>query len=291
MIETYALLAVFTVQILVISLLYPAWVADYFRLKLEPRYADQRFARFFPDWDRARTERFLARFRAANAVIALLGLVPLVILYNVMQNPDWDVWSVRRVIGIYFMVQHLPLMAVGASRLWAAKKASRLVPAEVKRTASLQRRRFFDFVPPFTLFLAVLAYVLCAALSLYFLQNPVPEISHPLRPLAFATWIYAVNACAGYWMLFGKKIGPLEIRAERIREAGLWIKAMLYVDVFVVAHFWLNLGLEVLGLDRWIPFTASIFMMTVILALSRCLTAAACAPEAAGNPRQGEALP
>jgi hypothetical protein len=43
-----------------------------------------------------------------------------------------------------------------------------------------------------------------------------------------------------------------------------------------------------MGLERWIPFTTSIYMMTVILLVSRCLTAPSRRP--AECLRQSEAL-
>ena len=290
MIEAYAILTVFMVQILFVSVLHTGWVIRYFQGKLENHYADERYARIFPDWDRARMDRFLAGFRTVNIGIALLGVVPLFWLFDMMRSPDWDVWAVRRLITLYFMVQMAPFMVLAANRLWVALQARRRAPPEVKRTASLQRRQLFDFVSPATVFIAVLAYVLCAGLSLYFLQNPVPEISHPVRPLAMATEVYAIYAAVIYWMMYGKRVYRLDTHAERMREAALGIKAMFYVGIIIIAHVWFNLGLEVLHVERWIPISTSVNLMVMILVVSRCLTVPPRAPEAAGNLRQGAAL-
>ena len=290
MIEIYALLAALLVQILVVSVLHSAWVCRYFLQKFEIRSADERYARLFPGWDRTRMERFLARFRAANIAVAVLGVVPLFLLFDLLQSPDWDIWWARRIVSFYFLAQILPMMGLVVNRLLVHRKASRLAPPEPKRTATLQRRTLFDFVSPATVFLAILTYVLGAALSLYFLEYPVPEISHPLRPLAATTQSYVVCGLTIYWILYGKKTSPLETRAERMFEAAFGIRVMFTILIALVVFTWLNLGLEVLHVERWIPFSASIFQVAMILIMSRSLVVAPRLPETPGHLRHDEAL-
>jgi hypothetical protein len=208
-------------------------------------------------------------------------VVPLYWLYEMMQNPNVNVFAVRAVIGRYFILQMSPFLVLAANRAWVVLKARRHAAKEVKRTASLHRRRLFDFVSPVTVAIAVAAYACCAALSLYFLQNPVPEISHPVRPLGMATFIYAVYGALIYMLMYGKKLTLLDSHAERMREAALAITALFYVGIIVIAHAWFNLGLEILHLERWIPVSASLNFMIVILVVSRCLTVPPPLPERA----------
>ena len=77
MIEAYAFLAAFTVQILVLSVLHPAWFTRDARAKGEAQ---------LPGWDRKSRERFLSVYRAVNAGIAVLGLVLLGWLFSLMRS-------------------------------------------------------------------------------------------------------------------------------------------------------------------------------------------------------------
>ena len=89
MIETYGFLAVFTVQVLAMSVLYPARFSRYVRVQANSLPAD-RLAQLFPGVDlKLSTERFLTRYRAVNLGIAVLGLLLLGGLFYYMRHLDW----------------------------------------------------------------------------------------------------------------------------------------------------------------------------------------------------------
>jgi hypothetical protein len=73
MIETYAFLAMFTLQILAMSVLYPAWFIRYCRRQATSIPAEC-LAQLYPGVDVSLArERFLTRYRTLNAGIAVLG--------------------------------------------------------------------------------------------------------------------------------------------------------------------------------------------------------------------------
>jgi hypothetical protein len=158
MIDAYAFLAAFTVQILVVSVLHPAWFTQYARAKGEAQ---------LPGWDRKLRERLLRLYRVVNIGIAVLGLVQLGWLFNHMRSPDWDVGPVTHLLAGYVLMQILPFVLVFLIGAWVKRKALTRSPPEVKRTASLQRRGLFDFVSPVTVFVAVVGYFLFAAFVIY----------------------------------------------------------------------------------------------------------------------------
>jgi hypothetical protein len=88
------------------------------------------------------------------------------------------------------------------------KEALKHSPPEVKRTASLQRRGFFDFVSPLTVYIAVAGYFLSAAFVIY-VQHEVPGFSG-YRLLRTITLVFVLNAFALYWLMFRRKKWPLE---------------------------------------------------------------------------------
>ena len=113
MIEAYAFLAAFTVQILVMSVLYPAWFIRYVRVQAT-RFPAERLAQLYPGVDLGLAqERFLTQYRALTTGIAVLGLLLLGWLFSYMRRPDWDDGPVEVLVTVYFLVaQMLPLCLV-----------------------------------------------------------------------------------------------------------------------------------------------------------------------------------
>jgi hypothetical protein len=140
MIEAYAFLAVFTLQILAMSVLYPAWFIRYRRVQATSIPAE-RLAQLYPGIDLSLArERFLTRYRALNTGIAVVGSLLLGWLCSYMRRPDWNAGAVEALVTAYFMVQALlPLCLV----VWLGVRFNKLHKRslrESKRKATLQRR-------------------------------------------------------------------------------------------------------------------------------------------------------
>ena len=144
MIETYAFLAMFAIQILVGSVLTPAWLIRRVRAKVAS--SAERFAELFPGVDHnLSAERFATRHRALNTGMAVLGLLLLGWLFIHMRRPEWNQGKVPvLLLTAYLLAQMSPLILIGAK---AAKvnKAFKSSLADGKRKAVLQRRQLFDF--------------------------------------------------------------------------------------------------------------------------------------------------
>jgi hypothetical protein len=263
MIEAYAFLAAFTVQILVVSVLHPAWLTRYASAKAEAQ---------LPAWNRKSRERFLTLFRAVNAGIAVLGLVLLGWLYSHMRSPAWDVGPVTQLLVGYVVVQILPFVLVSLIGAWVKRKALTRSPPEVKRTASLQRRGLFDFVSPLTVFFAVAGYFLFAAFVVYIQQHPFPGFpGYPL--LGTVTLVYALNAFLAYWLLYRRKRWPLETSAYRVHAVGVQVKIVFYTSIAVIVFLSFNVTLRLLNMLRWVPFGVSVYFVLIMLFTSMMLFA------------------
>jgi hypothetical protein len=278
MIESYAFLAAFTAQILAMSVLCPAWCIRYVRAQATSVPAE-RFAQLYPGVDLGKTlERHLTLYRVLNTGIAVIGLLVLGWLFKYMRRPDWDDGPVEVLVGVYFMAQALPLglVALFAVRYSKVLKHSFL---EGKRTAVLQRRGLFDFVSPFTVFLAVLGYFLFAAYVMYIAQNPFPGFDGYII-MGAVTLVYALNAFCVYWQLYGRKFNPFEPHTGRMRTIGLGVKAGVYSCILCVVYLSLNFTLVRLDLQRWEPFAQSVFFVVCALLSLRGFTAPPRRPEA-----------
>jgi hypothetical protein len=264
-IETYAFLAMFTIQILVGSVLSPAWLIARVRAKVASSAG--RFAEMFPGVDhKLSVERFATRHRALNGVIAALGLALLGWLFFHLQRPEWNRQKVPLLLTAYLLVQMSPLVfiSVKAARF---NRSFRSSMADGKRRAVLQRRRLFDFVSPLTVVLAALSYVVFAALVFYIRRHPFPGFGG-LTNLAVITPVYALNALLVYGCLYGTNRNPVATHADRLYAMGVYVKICVYTCIAVSALASLTLTLSMLHLRNWELFALSVFFVATTLICS-----------------------
>ncbi len=262
MIEAYAFLAAFAIQILVMSVLLPTWFIRNARVKTA-RFPAERLAQLYPGVDLVHAqERFLTQYRVLNTGIAILALLLLAWLSSNAWRADW------REVGIGFLATGYFIVAIGLPNILYGRSMTKFNKkyrlAEGKQTAVLQRRGLFDFVSPFVVFLAVLGYFLFAAFLIYVEQHPFPGFAGPFINIAAVTLIYAVNAFVVYIVLYGKK-GPLETHADRLNTIGLAVKGTVYSCIAIVAALSINFSLRLLDLTSWDPVAGCIFWATLAI--------------------------
>ena len=278
MIEVYAFLATFTVQIVAFSVLFPARLVRYARLK-DDAYPEEIFAKLYPGVDRhLATARFWSRYRAAHTIIAVLGFV----LLGWMLGNQQLLGNARAIMFpvFYFLVQVTPMIFLAFIGI---RNVTVLRPAlqERKRKAVLLRRGLFDFVSPLRVILEVSIYFLFVAFMLYLMyvaKDPIPR-SIGFLMLGAVTFGFALEAGWLYWRLFGKKV-PLETDADRKRSTGLQARGSVYGTTITVLMTSLILTLPRLGLQGWLPFTLSAFFVLVALRFFRKLPVATHPPAA-----------
>jgi hypothetical protein len=269
-IEAYAFLAMFTVQLLTMSVLIPASFVRRVRV-MAAQFPAERFAQLYPGVDHNRVcERYLRAYRVANACVAVLGLVLFAWLFGYLQRPDWDDGPVEALVGAYFLVQALPMLFSAVLGIRYNKLLERLL--EGRRKATLQRRGVFDFVSPFTVFLAVLGYFLFAAYVLYIARNPFPGFAGPLLNIGPMTLVYALQAFGVYWLLYRKRVDPHETDAERAHTMGIGVRACVYLCIASVVNLSVSFTLVRLDLQRWEPFAQSTFFVLAALLAFMAIT-------------------
>jgi hypothetical protein len=273
MIEVYAFLAIFTMQILAMSILHPAWLSRYVRAKATD-IPDEYFAQRYPGVDRHRTtERFLSRYRAANAVIAVIGVLLLGWMFSYMRHPDWQEDPVIILLSVYFVIQMSPLLLLAL--ITVRYRKVRMHFLEGKRKAILQRRGLFDFVSPFIVFLAVLGYFLFVAFVIYLQSKPFPGFAL----IGVLTLVYILEAFFVYAQLYGKKGNPFETHAGRAHTIGQAVKSGVYGCILCVVFFSFIFTIDLLDHKRWVPFAQSVFLVISTLLCFMGLTAPPRQPE------------
>ena len=280
MIEANAFLAMFTVQILAMSVLLPQRVIRLVRSTAQ-EFPAERFAQLYPRVDHHKIlGRYLKLYRLLNPVILVLGVLLLGWLFRYLQRSDWDDGPVEALVFAYFVLQALPLLFAAWSAIRYNQLLGRLL--EAKRSTVLQRRGLFDFVSPFTVFLAVSSYFLFVAYVIYIAQNPFPGFAGALINIGFITLVYATQALGVYVMLYRKKVNPRETHAALVHTTGVGVKACVYMCIASVVTSSLNFTLVLLDLQRWEPFALSAFLVFAASLTLMVITAAPRNPEAAG---------
>ena len=277
MIEANAFLAVFTLQILVLSVLHPARFIRYVREKATS-FPVERFAQLFPGVDRSQSvERFVTLYRVACAIIAVLGVLLLSWLFNDTRRADWDAGTVVGLHCVYSMIQHLPIVLVA----WLGfrfNQVHRHSLLDAKRKATLQRRGLLDFISPFIVFLAVAGYFLLVTLVIYFQRKPFPGFAL----IGVLTLVYAAQAFVVYRSLYGKKSNPIETHAHRVHTIGMTVKVTVYGCIVCTVFFAFIFTVDLLDLKRWVPLAQSVCLVINAFLCLMTLTAPPREPEVDG---------
>lgn len=256
MIEVYGFLALFAVQVLTLSVLYPVRVSKYIRVQATS-LPTERLAKLYPGVDLVLArERFLTRFRAVNFAIAGLGLLLLGWLFNHMQAPDWNVRLAILLPAAYSMLQYVPLVFV----TWLGFKLNRDYRRSLldgKRTATLQRRGLFDFISPFMVFLVFALYLLLVGGVIYVQQEPHPGYAL----IGVLTLTYLVQCFYVYLKLYGKKGNPFETNAARLHMIGLTVRISAYGLILCTVFFAFIFAVDFLHLKRWVPLAETVCLL------------------------------
>ena len=266
MIESHAFLAAFLLQILVVSVLNPArlikhvrgWVAN---------FGSQRFAELYPNFEyRQWADRFATRYRAANFLITVLGVLLLGWLYTLTRRPQW-VDEVTKPVLVYYFLQMSPVVLLGLYAVVRYHKVLLQPSQEVKRKAMLQRRGLFDFVSPVAVLVAVLGYFTFVAFAIYLdlvvHRNEVLSRAC-LGAIGAVTLVYAVNAFIVYKYLYGRR-NPLVTHEARLHTIGVRVKGSVYSCIVVVGFISLMGTLARPELREWSPFALSVFFVVITL--------------------------
>jgi len=281
MIEVYLFLAMFPVQILGMSVLYPVLFTRFIRTGLK-KVPAERLAEMYPGVDVGQAhERFIARYRAANTVVVALGLLLLGWFLTYMQRPNWDGGAVGGILTAYFLLQNFPIMLIAWFTTRFNKVHRRLLP-EAKRKAILQRRGLFDFVSPLTVLLAILAYLQFVAVMFYVARHPPPEFGGPFANIGILSLAYILLGGGVMYLLYGKKIDPLQTHADRMRMiSGV---ATYYAWILILTSILLSLqaARDLVDLETWGPFAGTVFFLIITLLNLRTMTPRPRQPEAHG---------
>lgn len=280
MIEANAFLAVFIAQIVVFSVMFPPRLISRARAAAM-NFPAERFAQLYPGVDHRRAlERYVTGYRIWNAVNVVAGLVLLGWFFSYLRQPDWDDGPVEALCAAYSILQMSPLLFAAVLDVRYSALLERLLDG--KRTALLKRRELFDFVSPYTVFLAALCYFLYVAYVLYITQHPFPGFAGPYVNIGMMTVLYAMLAFAVYTLLYRKKVDPTETHAARERAIGMGVRLCVYMCILNVFNTSVNYTLVLQDLQRWEPAAQGAGLLLVAFFIFRIVATPPRRPRADG---------
>jgi hypothetical protein len=260
-IEAYAFIAMFAVQVLTMSVVHPNALIRYVR-NWAKNFGTERFAQMYPGVDYPqRVERFAKLYRRVSAAIAALGALLLAWLLSDMQRADWLV-EATDVAWKYYILQLLPLAFFSLYVIVRNKRLARSAE-DPKRKAVLQRRGLFDFVSPWVVALAAFSYVLFIAFAIFvdlYVYKNVQLSGYSLRAIGTVSLVYAFQALVIYKYLYGKR-SPLVTHEGRAYMIGTTVRNSVYGAIFSVWFFMLIVTLKELDVPKWHPFALSFFFV------------------------------
>lgn len=267
MIEVYLFLAVFPAQILAMSVLYPVGFSRMIRKSLA-KVPTERLAELYPGVDVGDAhERFLARYRVANALTIVIGLALFGWFISYMQQPAWDEGRVGAILTAYFLLQSVPI-AVTAWFMTRFDKLHRRTSPDAKRKAVLQRRGPFDFVSPYVVLLAILSYFLFVAFNFYVARHPFPGYAGPFVNIAIVTLMFVVLGGVMYWFLYVRKLDPLQSHADRMGMLRMLMNTYAWMAILIPLFLSFGFARKLLDLETWNPLAGTVgFLIFSILSL------------------------
>jgi|ADGO01.1.fsa_nt_gi hypothetical protein len=282
MIEVYAFVAMFALQILTMSVLHPAMLIRYSQRKA-PEFPAERFPLLYAGIFRhLSAERFPSLYRAVNAVIAVLGFALLGWLFGDMRDADWSASRAIVLTVAYFVTQFMPLAVLALMGLRYVS-VLRSAAQEGKRKAVLERRGLFDFVSPFVVLIAVAVYLAFVAFMIYvihFRETPFRGAAGYMI-LGVVTLSYLLSGGWIYKTLYGRKLNPFESHQDRVRTMGLGIRATIYTGIATDVYLPIFFTLMLVNLNAWLPLAQS--ALFVVFALLICIPFVALSRPAEGK--------
>jgi hypothetical protein len=282
MIEVKLFLAAFAVLVLAMSALYPMRFARIISSSLANTDA-QRLAELYPGVDVVRAHaRFLKLYRAANAIILVLGLALLAWFSHQMLQPGWNDQPVFGMVTMYFLLQHVPIVLIA----WFTARFNKLhrhTPPQGRRKALLERRGVLDFIPRWTVVLAIVSYIVFVAFMLYVERHPFPGFGGAFANIAIVTLTYVLGAFVMHWMVHRKRKDPLQSHADRMRVIGVVVNCYAWVCVLLPLFASLTIARQLLRLSNWGPFFICVFFLALAVLSLRTLSGLPRQPAAAGH--------
>ncbi|PHQ68435.1 MAG: hypothetical protein COB92_00435 [Robiginitomaculum sp.] len=232
---------------------YPA--ADYPKLYQPSRYADPSKA----------IHKTIRRYMFANITIAVLGLGLLLTMAASGYAPS-DIKENEQIMFVmfFFILQAVPQVLLEISTYkWL--KDMRSGAKSNTRKADLSPRKLFDFISPFYVALAVLAFVSWVVYYFYNKGFTTPWDWQSYVTIVSMTGINLALIGFGYKFLRGQKPDPHQAYKDQRRSIKTIIRVFVFASILISVQLMVFDAINQNGWDRFEPIAMSIYYQAVII--------------------------
>jgi len=252
--QDYIFYFVFFSQIVLISFYYPRKMLKRFTGVLE-LYPPKQYPKLYTKpieyyWNAK------CNFKMINLIILFLGMFIMLVLVNDVTNDDFA----GVVIG-YFFIQFIPMILI---EIWSFKYYKNMREADVRKTktAVLQPRRFFNFVSPVLLVVAIVIYVAFIVFVFYVRQFNYPWFGGYLN-IAILTAGNLFFVLIILWNMYGKKRDPYQAYEDRVRQIKLIVKQLMILSIVMTIFTVITIILRIFDLHSSKQLALSLYLQLI----------------------------
>jgi len=197
-----------------------------------------------------------------NMVILVVGMLTLGAIAFWVESSKGSISEI--IPFLYFLLQIIPVLLLEISG-FAYFRLMRKADIRKTRIAELHPRRLFDFISPLYVFMAVVLFFICILFFLYLdnFQFSVGSDSFVITMTLAASHIVFIATI--YWHLYGKKLDPYQAGNDRLRQAEISIKSVVFMSIGSSLFLMFIKYINRLDLNYLEPTFISVFLQFSIL--------------------------
>lgn len=252
-------------QLFLLSYYYPRKIIDRIHYMLT-HYPASDYPKLYPGNNKMeKAGKSLRIFKLISWSTLTLGII-LLLIANITHTEIKD-----SMVVIFGLIQFIPFALLEKAelnhyRLMRTENQNRI------RSADLKRRRYFDYISPTVLITAVITFLCFIAFSFYRIILNQTFMSDGVISLTAILLMHLYFATLVVWVMYGKKINPLQTAKDREIYIGSVIRMTVYVSIAANCFMLIYGLLQLYQLDPWKPVALSLyFQLCIYLGLGTML--------------------
>ena len=264
----------FVGQIFLISHYFPSLIARRMRHVLET-YPPTEYPKLYPKSPEYYRLGAWA-YEKANRIIMYIGIA---VLFAVIFLVDHSTFADDGFISefwpaAYGLLQFMPGMVLELSE-FSQLKLMRKANASTVRTANLQPRRLFDYLPPLLVAAVIGAIALSILFDLYINDFRIGGESDVLVRAAVTIGTNLFMGAFAAWILYSRNPNPHQASADRSKQISASLRSFAYVSIALSVYMMVGAADDVFAIDYLDAALMSIYFQVIVFLslghLLRCL--------------------
>jgi hypothetical protein len=258
--NSYLFLSLFFAQGLIISFLLPVLLVKKIQEVIN-EHPEKSHPKMYPVSAR-KIQDGLRRFLTINQFIFGVGLLMIVHAFST-EASDLLGWDNKAVISMFFFMQIMPLIFAQKSG-FAFFKKMREANLSTKRVASLESKKWTDYISPSIVAVLVTLQLMFVGLVEYFQRHSFDGFGGYTN-LVILFFSNAMLIGTIYWAIYGRKIDPLQPEHVRKNQAQTIVNLCVFSCIFGLVFVMLNLFLASSQFRPYIDISICIYNSLLVI--------------------------